>query len=427
MPETPSPVRRPRRWWLLAIGGIVIVTGTVIAIRRPFAAKIETVAVERRTLREEVEVSGTVEAQRDVVLKAEVAGPITARLIDEGARVAPGAPLLTIDIETARLQLEQTKRNAAAQETAAQTELAGAQRALSEAESRRTTAIRTLTNDVARTETALAQAERDANASTLLVKEEAVSKNSADQTQTQLQQAKIALKAARDTLTRTDTDYTEIVAARNRVAAAHTSLDNARKQGQVAIDLAANSLAKTQLRAPFAGTVSSWLVNKGDYVAPGTPLASFQDLDDLVLNLPVDETDLPKMRVAGAVNVTFDAYPDKMIPGKILTIGTSSSKVKDVMVFPVKVRFANPDHLIRPGMSGDASVLVQEKTNVVAVPLRAVRREGGKYYVTVRQGRTNKQVQVDAGIVTIDYIEARSGVAPGDTLVIGAAAEAAKK
>lgn len=422
-PTAPSP--RPRRWWLYGLIGLIAVIGLVLVIRRPFAKTVETVPVERRTLKEEVEVSGTVEALRNVTLKAEATGPITAVLVDEGHHATAGAALLAIDTDTAQLQLEQAQRNASAQQTSARTELDGALRALREAESRRRTTIQGLTNDVAKAETALAQTERDAAASAQLVTEGAVSRSSADQTQTQLQQARIALQAARDGLERARTDQTEVVAARNRVSTARTQLTNALKQGQIAVELAANALKKTTLRAPFAGTVTDWLVNKGDYVAPGTPLGNFQDLDGLVLKLPVDETDLPKMRPGGPVSVTFDAYPDTPFTGTIATIGTASQKLKDVMVFPVDVRFADPKRLIKPGMSGDASVLVSEHKNVLAVPLRAIRRQGGKYFVSVQRDRKVTEVPVEAGIVTLDYLEVLSGLQAGDA-VVAAGADPAK-
>jgi RND family efflux transporter MFP subunit len=424
---TPAqPLARRRHVWLYGLIGLAVVGTSIVAIKRPWVKTVETVPVERRTLKEEVEVSGTVEALRNVTLKAEATGPIAAVAAAEGTHVAASAPLLTIDPDTARLQWEQAKRNASAQLTAAQTELDGARRALREAESRRQTTIQGLTNDVAKAETALAQVERDAGANAQLVVEGAVSRSSAEQSQTQLRQARIALQAASDGLQRARTDQTEVVAARNRVAAAQTQAANATKQGQVAVDLAANNLRKTTLRAPFAGTVTDWLVNKGDYVAPGVPLGNFQDLDSLVLKLPVDETDLPKMQPGGAVTITFDAYPDEAFAGKIATIGTASQKLKDVMVFPVDVRFDDPKRLIKPGMSGDASVLVSEHQNVLAVPLRAIRRAAGKYYVSVQKDRKVNEVPVEAGIVTLDWLEVRAGLQQGDAVVV-AGPEPAKK
>jgi RND family efflux transporter MFP subunit len=418
MSATALPAPFYRRWWFYALIGAVVVGGGFVALRKPFSKTITTVPVERRTLKEEVEVSGSVEALRHVVLKAESAGPITTLIAREGVRVANRSALLTIDPDTARLAVEQATRNATAQQTAAQTELDSALRSLREAETRRSTTIRSLTNDVAKAETALRQAERDAEASARLAVEGAVSRNSADQSQTQLQQARIALRAAGDGLHRAKTDQTEVVAARNRVAAARTQLANAIRQGQVAIDVAANGLRKTTLRAPFAGTVTDWLVNPGDYVAPGTPLGTFQDLDALVLKLPVDETDLPKMKPGGSVSVTFDAYPDTPFPGKIGAIGTASQKVKDVMVFPVDVTFSDLEHRIKPGMSGDASILVSERQNVMAVPLRAIRRESGRYHVDVQRDGKVKDVTIEAGIVTLDYLEVRSGLQPGDAVVV---------
>jgi multidrug efflux pump subunit AcrA (membrane-fusion protein) len=67
-------------------------------------------------------------------------------------------------------------------------------------------------------------------------------------------------------------------------------------------------------------------------------------------------------------------------------------------------------------MSADARVVVQERANVVAVPLGAIQREGGEFRVTVLKGRTREVRTVQMGLATLDYVEVLSGLEEGETI-----------
>jgi hypothetical protein len=89
----------------------------------------------------------------------------------------------------------------------------------------------------------------------------------------------------------------------------------------------------------------------------------------------------------------------------------------NVQVFPVKVRFANPDGRIKPGMSADAEVLVRELKQVLTIPVGAARRVGDKTQVTVLRDGKPQTVEVTPGINTIEHLEIKAGLEAGQQVL----------
>lgn len=425
MPDTRPTVHHPRRrallWASVALVGLV--GATALVVTHPWAHPPETLVVQRQDLQEVVEVSGVVESRRAVMLKAEAAGLVQGLAVPENGEAKSGTALLRIDPTQARLQLEQARTNARAAEAQALTALQNARRTLGETADLQKVAVTNARNALAKAQANVAFLGRDLARNEALYVDGAVTRQAIDTQRQQLSQARLDVKMAGDTLDRALAGA-DLTAARNAVAQAETALATARAQGRSAVALAQEALDKTTVKAPFGGTLTDWLVDTGDMVAPGTPLGSFQDLRDLRLRLPVDELDLPKMHRGGTVRMTFDAYPERTFAGAIGEISRSSvTGAGNVQVFPVQVRFDNREGLIRPGMSADAQVLVRSLKQVVAVPIACVKRAGDKTQVTVLKAGKPVAVDVVPGVATLEAIEIKQGLAAGDRVVTGPGAK----
>jgi HlyD family secretion protein len=407
------------------VGGLASVSAVAavaVMVLRPFAAAPETVAVTRRSLTEAVEVSGVAESHRRVVLKARVSGTVSALGVAENQRVARGGDLLRLDEVPARLNLDQAEAAFRASVRQAEAQLASARRTLAEAESRQRVTLTTMENQLAKARTAAGFLTRDLRRLRELAAEGAVSRQALEQQEQQWRQAQLDVRLAGDNLARART-ASEVVAARNAVAQAGTALANAFEQGRASLALARQALADTRLVAPFSGAVTDWTVDVGDMVAPGTPLGTFQDLDDLRVKLPVDELDLPRMRPGGPVELVFDAYPERPYAGTIAAVSKASVEAAGgVRVFPVEVRFGNPDHGIRPGMSCDANVIVRQLDGVLAIPAGAMSRDGATHVVRVLNARNQPEtVAITPGLVTVGEVEVKAGLREGDRVIYGVA------
>jgi len=122
---------------------------------------------------------------------------------------------------------------------------------------------------------------------------------------------------------------------------------------------------KMTLRAPIAGIVTALPVRVGENVQPGAPLLTLTNLDTVQLTLYVPETQIGRVKVEQRVRVTVDGLPGRTFEGKVhfiasqaeftpTTVQTKEERAKTV--FMVKVRLANPDHVLKPGMPADAII-----------------------------------------------------------------------
>lgn len=391
-----------------------------------FTAAPAGMMVVRRDLQEVVEVSGTVAAWQSVTLKAETTGVLKQQLVPENGRAARNTPLLQLDPTVARLQLEQAQAQAENAVAQARTQLDNALATQRETRRLQGVALSSLKSRQEKAELAYRFLQDELARSAKLQDEGAVTLVALETQQQQLRQAKLDLDLAKEEVNRASKGA-ELVAADNAVTQARTALDVAQRQGRTAVALAQDALNRTRLSAPFAGVVTEWLAEPGAWVTPGTPLAQFQTLDRLKLTLPVDELDVPKLSVGREVAIAFDAYPDEKATGAIVHISRASVLGSgNVQVFPVEVSFQDPAAQIRPGMSADARVVVQERPNVLAVPLGAIQREGGEFRVTVLKGRTREVRTVQTGLATLDYVEVLSGLEEGETIEFAGAVPSPK-
>ncbi len=420
MPD-PSPPRK-RRPVLIATLVVAVAGAVALAVFKPWRSETPTIAVERRTLREVVEVSGAVEAARAVTIKAETTGAVKHLIVAENQPARAGSRLLALDAAQAQLQLAQTRANTEAAIAQARTQLANARASQAEATRRQRVSLTNLRNRVDKARSALAFLAREVARNEALLSEGAISGQAAESQRQQLAQARIDLALARDELARTASGA-ELVAAANAVAQARTALATAERQGKTALALATEAVADTTILAPFTGTVTDWLIDPGAWVTPGTPLAQFQDLANLKLVLPVDELDLPKLAPGGAVAITFDAYPDETMTGAIARVSRASvTGTGNVQVFPVEVRFRDPHDRVRPGMSADARIIVRELPNVLALPVGAIKRHMAEFQVRVVKDGKAETRPITPGVTTLEYVEVKAGLAEGERVEYALAA-----
>lgn len=150
------------------------------------------------------------------------------------------------------------------------------------------------------------------------------------------------------------------------------------QQKQAAFEQAKLQLDYTILRAPVSGLVSKKNAEPGMRVSPGQQIMAIIPLDDIWVTANFKETQLNRMRVGQEVQVKVDAYDGRKYRAHIDSIAAASGArfsllppenatgnfVKVVQRVPVKIVFEpgqNQDHLLRPGMSVEPTVLLDSK------------------------------------------------------------------
>ncbi|MBF2052799.1 MAG: efflux RND transporter periplasmic adaptor subunit [Candidatus Sericytochromatia bacterium] len=414
------------RWLRLSLIGLalVMVGLSVWFWRQRQAAQVpELLTLQPESLVETLSITGVAQSERSVVLKAGVSARVLGRRVAENTPVAAGTVLLDLDTSQLASQLQQTRVNSNSNLQQAETELQTAQTQFKELEIRRSGQLLGLQNQLQQAEENVFFLERETARQQRLRAEGVGTAQGLAQQQQQLEQARLQLQNSRLALSNAQNSDPELRSARSRIEQARTALASARRQAGANVRLAEDNLRAAVLAAPFNGSVTRWQVERGDYVTPGSVLGQFQDLKDLRLYLAANELDFPKIQLGASVEIVFDAYPERTFKGAVTWRSAASiSDNENLQVFPVKVWFADPEALIKPGMSGEALITVAARDNALAVPIAAIERKDGQLFVRRWREGEAEEVPVEIGVTTLDKVEVRKGLQAGDQIVLSAGA-----
>jgi RND family efflux transporter MFP subunit len=204
--------------------------------------------------------------------------------------------------------------------------------------------------------------------------------------------------------------------ARNALLAAQAQLSTARAQ-LANVD---KQLDKASVQAPFAGVVAQRQANAGDVVTPGTALFTVVDPGSMQLEASVPAEALSQVRVGMPVDFKVNGYPNRTFTGRVTRVNPTADpttrQVKIVASIP------NAGNTLVGGLFAEGRVSSEARTTPM-VPLGAVDERGLRpAVVRLRNGKIEK-VEVGLGIrdAAAETVEITSGLAAGDTVLLGAA------
>jgi len=195
------------------------------------------------------------------------------------------------------------------------------------------------------------------------------------------------------------------------------------RQAEANLDLAVTQLGYAKLTAPIAGVVASISTEEGETVAASFASPTFVtllDLDRLEVRAYVDETDIGRIRAGQKASFTVDTYPGQEFAGEVVAVYPQAEIRDNVVNYVTVVRFqAPPGHTLRPEMTATVRIALETRRGVLAVPRRAVRREGGKQYVLLRRGDGTERRWVKTGGQDESFWEIADGLREGDEVLVG--------
>lgn len=202
-------------------------------------------------------------------------------------------------------------------------------------------------------------------------------------------------------------------------AAGRAAADEARAR----VHAAHQELAKSILRAPFAGVIAELNAELGEVVTPsppGIPTPPAVDLIEegcLYVVAPIDEVDAPRVQPGQPARVSLDAFPGRHFAGVVRSVAPYVlDRERQARTVDVEVDIADPELLssLVAGYSADVEVLLEKREGVVRVPTEAV-YDGDK--VLVLQNGLLAEKTFQPGISNWQYTEVVEGLTPGDNVV----------
>jgi HlyD family secretion protein len=422
------------KWWL--IGGtvlVVVLCVVAVAVKKKGANKGIPITVEKaevRNITQVVTATGKVQPEVEVKISPEVYGEITSLPLREGAHVTKGQLVVTIKPDMYQAQVDQQTAAVAAARSAAVLSHAKLNKAISD------------------------------------------------------------LKQYQDLYDRklvSEADFLTYKTNYDVANADFTSATATVQQVEGLLSQSKDALSKTTIYSPMDGTVSARESEVGERVVAtgsfaGTEIMRIADLSNMEVRVNVNENDIVNVKVGDPVVISIDAYPDRKFSGKVREIAasaansgasgsgssTTATTTDEVTNFVVKIRIADRDVQLQPGMSATADIQTQSVSNVVSIPIQSVAvrsatgestdqiqkkkekaaedRSGGadlsitaekteakksadslNHVVFIKQGDKVKMVKVVTGIADNTYIEVKSGVKAGDEVVSGTYAAISRK
>jgi len=217
-------------------------------------------------------------------------------------------------------------------------------------------------------------------------------KNSLEQ-----QKVQLALKIAAAAPADVNLSYSQVQIAAAQVAAAQAAI------------------SANVLTAPFDGQIAAVNLQVGEQ-ASGViaTLITNQKIATLSLN----EVDITKIAIGNKATLSFDAIEGLTISGEIAQIDTLGTVAQGVVNYVVKIAFDTQDTRVKPGMSANASIILEAKPDVLAVPSSAVKNDStGTYIQQLDTAGVPKNIPVTVGLTTDTQTEILSGIQEGDAII----------
>jgi HlyD family secretion protein len=319
--------------------------------KKAASVPIPLAAVERRDIVVDASATGAVEPINVVEVKSKSSGQITKMPVETGTLVKPGDLIVQVDTRDVKNQYDQSLADVRAAEAKLQ---------VSDAQKKRSD---------------------------------------------DLFQGRIITAQEHETAA---LDYANAVAALVR---ARTNLD-----------LAQQRLEDATVRAPISGTVIEKTVSLGQVITSatssfggGTTLIKMADLNQVRVRALVTEADIGAIQAGMTATVTVDAYPDRPFRGSVEKIEPQAVVQQSVTMFPVLVTISNLEGLLRPGMNGEVSILIDRRENVLAVPNDAIRnlRESATAASALGLNPDSVQAQIRAQMASMGGGMGGQGGRPG--------------
>ena len=196
---------------------------------------------------------------------------------------------------------------------------------------------------------------------------------------------------------------------------------------ELALENAKEDLMKTEILAPFDGTVVDVGVKENDQLSSfdyaSVTAVHLVDTSTVKMEGVVDEIDIYQVKLGQEAGITVDALPDEEFSGKVTFISPFGTEETGVVEFAVTISLEPTEVELRGGLTATADIIVEKHENVLLIPNRAVKGLVGDYWVEVVIDEATEEVekrQVVLGAQDAKFTEVISGLEEGEKVMVEA-------
>ena len=377
------------------IVAVAAVAGAAMRGRGNKAMEVQASKVEKKKIVQKVNATGKIQPKTQVKISADVSSKIKKLSVSEGQWVEKGAFLVGLDRERYLAAVESAEASV-----------------------------------------------RSAEANATLVKQ------NMDRASKEFARSKDLLASGLESQSDFDAKQAEYQV---EVARHKSALDQA-EQAKAALKQARDDLSKTTIYAPMSGTVSELNKEEGE-IALGSQFQAdvilvIADLREMEAQVNVDENDVVSLAVGQEAEIEVDALPGTTLKGRVYEIANSANSAAEGTAnqkteFEIKIAIVDPPKTLRPGMTASTNIITKTNESAVSVPIQSVavrtvdqlamkgekRKDAEGRYKPDKDGfveivfciEKGKAVakQVKTGIQSDELIEILEGLNVGDEIVTG--------
>jgi HlyD family secretion protein len=369
------------------------------------APQYMTAKVERGNLRNTVTATGTLQAVTTVQVGSQASGTISALNVDFNSKVKQGQVIAQLDPSVPKAQVDQARANVQQARASLQQSIAsvaGSRAGVSDAQAKAQAASSTVQNNQAGVSSAQAnvdvlKAQLDDAAAFLrqqdsLMKSGVIAQRDYDLANTAYKTAEArynqaAAQLSQAVLSQQSSAGSGIAQSKAQVQQSQAQVQQSQaqvqqaqaqvQQAEAALRLAEVNLAHTTITSPIDGIVVSRDVNVGQTVAASlsapTLFTIAKDLTQMQVIANIDQADIGLVEQAKSVKFSVDAFPGKEYDGQIEQMRLNPVNVQNVVTYNVVIDVNNPEQKLKPGMTANLTITIDERNNVLKVPNSALR------------------------------------------------------
>ena len=197
------------------------------------------------------------------------------------------------------------------------------------------------------------------------------------------------------------------------------------QKAKQALQNAKEDLMKTEILAPFDGTVVDIDVKESDQLSSfdysSKTAVHLVDTSTVELNGVVDEIDIYQVKVGQKAIITVDALPGEEFSGTVTFISPFGTEETGVVEFAVTISLEPAEVDLRGGLTATADIVVGKHQNVLLIPNRAIKGSPGDYWVEVMLDETTGETEereIVVGAENEKFSEVVSGLKEGEKIIV---------
>jgi len=199
------------------------------------------------------------------------------------------------------------------------------------------------------------------------------------------------------------------------------------KRSGIAVDEAEERLEETEIFAPIKGVIIEKFVEEGQIIASGisnvsggTAIATIADMSRIFIIADIDETDIGSVKIGHAVQITADAYTDKIFKGKVTRIAPQGVVDNSITIFKAKIEVKGKGKsLLKPMMSANIDIVTHQIRDAIYVNRAGIRRDDEGQFVMVLKNDLPEKVRVQTGIKNPIDVQIISGLNLDEEVILG--------